>query len=136
MQERKGQGMGEERGAGQDEDAKRPRGRPRLDKAGRCVKKSISVYPKVGEFLRRLGGGVVSRGIEAASQLYQGLSEDTVQEALAKKPRSLVGIEVEKMSVSLSATTHELLMLVGEGTLSHGVKTVAEVAMATNDDQT
>ncbi|MBK6616417.1 hypothetical protein [Ottowia sp.] len=108
---------------------RRARGRPRFDEGGRRVKKSISLYPRVGAFLRTLGEGVVSHGVEHAAATYRSLSPQQVAVALAHKPEGLVAVEVDKMSISVSAETYELLLVVGDGTFSHGVKTVAEVAM-------
>ena len=108
---------------------KKPRGRPRFDQSAPRLKKSISLYPKVGELLRQMGGGVVSHGIEIAAGVYRSLTPEGVEGALARQRTSFLGNEVEKMSVSLSGTTYEMLLVVGDGTLSHGVTKVAEVAL-------
>jgi hypothetical protein len=109
--------------------AKKPRGRPRFSADGPRVKKSISLYPKVGAFLRKLGAGVVSHGVEEAARLYRGLTPEGVEQALARKPSRLMAVEVEKMSVSVSEGTYEQLLALGDGTFSHGVRIAAEVAM-------
>lgn len=114
---------------------KKRRGRPRFDAEGPRVKKSISLYPKVGEFLRSLGQGVVSHGVEEAARLYRELTADGVAQALAAKPSGLMAVEVEKMSVSVSSGAYEQLLSLGEGTFSHGVKLAAEVAMGLRERQ-
>ena len=61
--------------------------------------------------------------------MYRSLTAEGVERALAQQRTSLLGNEVEKMSVSLSGTTYEMLLVIGDGTLSHGVTKVAEVAL-------
>lgn len=115
---------------------KKPRGRPRFDADGPRVKKSISLYPKVGEFLRALGEGVVSHGVEEAARLYRELTPEGVARALSRKPSGLMAVEVEKMSVSVSAAAYDQLLSLGDGTFSHGVKIAAEVAMGLREGLT
>lgn len=108
---------------------KRPRGRPHLDESRKRIKKSISLYPKIVEFARELGGGVASTGIEKATDEYRLMDSEETQLNLKNRPPGLVGIEVVKTSVSLTPETLELLIVAGGGVLSQGISEVLQVAM-------
>ena len=112
---------------------KRPRGRPHLDESVKRIKKSISLYPKIVQFARELGGGVASTGIEQATAEYRLMTSEETQENLRHKPSGLVGIEVVKTSVSLTPETLELLTVVGGGVLSQGISEILQVAMGARE---
>lgn len=110
---------------------KRTRGRPTLDDSVKRRKKSISLYPRVAEFARELGNGELSAGIELACEEFNAMTAAQVAMAWAHRPSGLTEMEVKKTSVSLTPETHDLVMGLGDGLLSHGVRYVLHLAMGT-----
>ena len=111
--------------------AKRSRGRPALDDSVKKRKKSISLYPRVGEFARAIGHGELSSGIEVACEEFIAMTPQQIEEAWAHRPEGLTEMEVKKTSISLTPEIYEVVMGLGDGLLSHGVRYVLHLAMAT-----